>query len=835
MDQNRIIVDLILPLPVSQLYSYFVPESLQNKVLKGKRAIVQFGRKKIYSALIVDIKYDKQENYELKEIIDIIDDQPIVNSLQLQFWQWMTDYYMCTLGEVFKAALPAGLRLESNTKISYNSFYFENTENDNFKKFTPKESLILDALSKENSLTINEISEILNIKNSLPYIKTLCEKGAVLIEENIDSGFKPKYEKFICLSPEYSSEEKLNGLVLKLKKANKQLELLYKFIEISDYENGYNPVEIARKEVLTKSGSPPSALDELIKKGIFNQTEKEISRLYANHQTESKKLISLTNEQETAYQEIRKQFEEKNTVLLHGVTSSGKTELYIKLIQNFISESKQVLYLLPEIALTSQIIERLRKVFGNEIGVYHSKYNDSERVETWLDIVENNKNNNSGHFKIILGVRSSIFLPFSNLGLIIVDEEHENTYKQYNPAPRYHARDSALMLARIHNAKTLLGSATPSLESYYNTKTGKYGLVKLNSRYLDLPMPEVIISDVKESRRKKQLKSHYTPVLLQNIAKSLQENKQVILFQNRRGYALYLECLECGQIPKCIHCDVSLTYHRHTNQLLCHYCGYTQTITNECNFCRSVNIRSRGFGTEKIEEELKIFFPDAKIKRMDLDSARGKKAHSKLIYDIENQNVDIIIGTQMISKGLDFENVNLVGILDANQMLSYPDFRSYEKSYQLMAQVGGRAGRKNTRGKVIIQTSTPENHIINYVVRNDYEGMFKNQAMERKQFKYPPFYRLIQITLKHKDKNTLDKASEYFANRLKKNIPQNVIGPEYPIVSKTFDHYLKSILVKSENATQSALFKTQILEIERDTLQFSEFKSLQIIYDVDPY
>ncbi len=834
MQNTELFVDVILPVPVRQLFTYSVPELLHSECISGKRVVVQFGKKKIYSALIHNVHQNKPKTFELKEIIDIIDGEPIVNEKQIQFWQWMCEYYMCSIGEVYKAALPSGLRLESSTSISYHEDFFENIPDSRFTDFSANESRILDALSANKILTINEISSISNVRNILPVIKSLYEKGSIRVEESLEKGFQSKKEKFIQLSKEFASEQKLNDLLNALSRAGKQLEMLQSFLILSEYEEGKELQLIGKKELLEKSAISVSVLESLIKKEILLNVEREISRLEFSSNT-GDSFFELNDHQNQAYEKIIDLLKEKETVLLHGVTSSGKTEIYIKLIKQYLDEGKQILYLLPEIALTSQIVERLRNAFGEKVGVYHSKYNDAERVETWNNISEHHKTINSPSYKIILGVRSSVFLPFTNLGLIVIDEEHENTYKQHNPAPRYQARDAALLLARIHGAKCLLGSATPSLESYFNSKTGKYGYVRLDQRYLNIKMPEIIIADVKEARRKKQMKSHFTPILLDYISKALLQKEQIILFQNRRGFAIYIECFECGWIPKCEHCDVSLTYHRQTSQLVCHYCGFSYTNPHLCPNCKCSDIRTKGFGTEKIEDELKIYFQDAIIKRMDIDSARGKKAHSQLISDIENQKVDIIVGTQMISKGLDFGNVSLVGILDANQMLNYPDFRAYERSYQLMAQVGGRAGRKSKRGTVIIQTTSPENQIIHQVLYNDYENMFKIQAEERKAFKYPPFCKIISITLKHKDKSTLDKASDFFSSMLRKSLRDQVIGPEYPIISKTFDLYLKSIMVKIENVRLANSYKKIILESELQMLSLVQFKTVQVVFDVDPY
>ncbi|OQX99468.1 MAG: primosomal protein N', partial [Bacteroidetes bacterium 4572_117] len=758
MPKTGLFADLILPVPLNQFFTYHIPAEFAKLCSPGKRVVVQFGRKKVYSAIIYRIHNNEPTSYKTKNILSVLDNEPIVNELQFKFWQWIAEYYICTIGEVYRAALPAGLKLESHTSIKYNADFFEFNESPEDLSFSPKESILLDALKIHNKLNISEINSLLSLKNGITYVKSLYDKGAVEIEESLTKNYKAKKETYLCLNKNYETADKINLVLDGLNKAKKQKELLLSFLELTFYGTDNQLQEISKHELIKHTNSNSSIVKELEKKGILKSNQKDISRLNTENGTivEAKQL---NNAQNSALKQVKEQFNGKETVLLHGVTSSGKTEIYIHLINETIKKGKQVLYLLPEIALSTQLVHRLKKHFGNQVGVYHSKFSDAERVEIWQNIQNAPSLENQTQYKIILGVRSSVFLPYSKLGLIIIDEEHENTFKQYNPAPRYHARDAALVLARIHGAKTLLGTATPSVESYFNAKSGKYGLVELNTRYQDIELPEIFIADIKEAKRKKQMKSHFTPLLLENIENVLKNKSQVILFQNRRGFAPYIECISCGSIPKCKHCDVSLTYHRHTNQLVCHYCGFTYTNNGSCKDCGSTSLQTRGFGTEKVEDELAVFFPGATIKRMDLDTTRGKHAHEKLIHKFEAGDIDILIGTQMVTKGLDFDNVSLVGVLDADQMLNFPDFRAYERSYQLMAQVAGRAGRKNKRGKVIIQTSSAGNEIINNVVNNDYLQMFYKQIEERKQFKYPPFIRLIHISVKHKNKQILDEAS----------------------------------------------------------------------------
>jgi len=833
MPKTNLFADLILPVPLNQFFTYHVPDDMAELCVPGKRAVVQFGRKKVYSAIIYRTHYNKPTDYKTKDILSILDNEAIINKFQFKFWEWIANYYLCTLGEVYRAALPAGLKLESHTSIKYNTAFFEHDENLKSLNFSEKENTLLNALQENKTLKISEVNELLSLKSSLNHIKLLYDKGAIEIEESLNKNYTAKKESYLSLAKNLQTDDDLNTVLESLNRATMQKKLLLSFLEQIKFGEKDQVQEISKKELLHLTSSNSSIIKELEKKGILQTNQKEISRLNIDNE----KIIEpkeLNKAQTEAYKSVKEQFKAKEIVLLHGVTSSGKTEIYIHLINEIIKKGQQVLYLLPEIALSTQLIYRLKKHFGNQVGVYHSKFNDAERVEIWQNIQNSSNLQNQPQYKIILGVRSSVFLPYANLGLIIIDEEHENSFKQYNPAPRYQARDAALVLAQIHGAKTLLGTATPSIESYFNAKTGKYGLVELNTRYQDIELPEIFIADIKEARRKKQMKSHFTPLLLENIEHTLKNNSQLILFQNRRGYAPYLECTSCNAIPKCKHCDVSLTYHKHTNQLVCHYCGYAYTNKGKCEECASTSIQTRGFGTEKVEDELAIFFPHAVIKRMDLDTTRGKKAHEQIIHEFEAGNIDILIGTQMVTKGLDFDNVSLVGILDADQMLNFPDFRAYERSYQLMAQVSGRAGRKNKRGKVIIQTSSAKNVIIRDVINNNYKNMFTEQLAERKLFKYPPFYRLIYITLRHKNKQVLDNAAAIYAQWLKKLFNNNILGPEYPIINRTHDLYMKSIIIKLDKSLNINSLKKNSHYLSKRLVENQQFKNVQIVFDVDP-
>ncbi|MFO7829521.1 MAG: primosomal protein N' [Bacteroidales bacterium] len=824
MSNLPLFADVILPLPLKQLFTYSIPDSMQNSIGIGKRVIVQFGKRKIYAAIVHSVHNNKPKDYKTKDIVSVLDENPIVNESQLKLWQWIANYYMCSLGEVFKASMPSGLKLESETKVIYHA------ENIDPVKFNSTESLILDYLEKTNIASVNDISNALNRKDALPVIKSLLEKKAVILEEKLKESYKPKTEIFIGLHESVKTEKQLNETFDSLKNAPKQLDVLMRFIQLSGKFMKKESAEVSKTVLIKESKSNHQTIKSLIKKNILTEYEQITSRL--DHSASSTKEIKqLSIAQQHAYDAIHNEFEQKQVALLHGVTSSGKTEIYIQLIKEQIEKGKQVLYLLPEIALTAQIINRLKTVFGNRVGIYHSKFNDGERVEVYQNVMSSNTENN---YDIILGVRSSLFLPFSNLGLIIIDEEHENTYKQYDPAPRYNARDSAIVLAQIHKAKVLLGTATPSIESYFNAISGKYGFVELITRFQDIKLPEIILTDTRRARKRKEMKSHFTPLLLENIEQSLERKEQIILFQNRRGFAPFLECETCGWIPYCTQCDVTMTYHKHKNELICHYCGYTIPSPKACKACGNTSMITRGFGTEKIEDDIKIFFPDAKVKRMDLDSTRSKFAYENIISGFEMGEIDILIGTQMVSKGLDFDNVGLVGILNADNMLNFPDFRAFERSYQLMAQVSGRAGRKNKQGKVIIQTSNPEHPILQFVLDNKFEEMYKSQMYDRKNYNYPPFCRLINISIKHKKADLVEKSSNQLAVNLKKIFGKRVLGPESPVISRIQNLYIKKILLKVERQRSfekaKQLLDQQIIRL----VTMDDFKTIQISIDVDP-
>ncbi len=830
MSRITLFVDLILPVPISNLFTYRVPLEYNEELAIGKRVIVQFGRgTKLYTAIIKKI-HEKAPEYEAKYIETVLDEKPIVNELQLKFWDWLKDYYMASPGEVMNAALPSSLKLASETKVLLHINY-----RDVIDHLTDKEFLIVDALELRNELNLAEIAEILDLKNVHSYIKTLIEKKAIVVEEEIRRKYKPKLEAYVQLTKAANKEKNLKAIFDELSSAPKQLEVLMTFIQLNQ-RYSETPKAVKKIELQKKSNTTSATINALEKKGVFEIFEREINRINLDDD-EINASYALSEDQNKALNEIKQSFKENKVALLHGVTSSGKTEVYIQLIQEAIDNGKQVLYLLPEIALTAQIVGRLQKVFGDKVGVYHSRYNENERVEVWNEVLNFKENQENGRFQIILGARSALFLPYSNLGLVVVDEEHETTFKQYDPSPRYQARDASIVLASMQKeaAHVLLGSATPSVESFQNAKEGKYTLVEMHKRHGNMQMPEILCADIKEATRKKKMKSIFSPMLFEAMEAALENKEQIILFQNRRGYSPISICETCGYTPECKNCDVSLTYHKFTNKLNCHYCGYSIVNPKVCPACGENSLKVKGFGTEKIEEEISIFFPNAKVARMDLDTTRAKNAYFKIINEFENQNVDILVGTQMVTKGLDFDNVSLVGILNADNMLHFPDFRSYERSYQLMSQVSGRAGRKNKRGKVIIQSYNPEHQIIRNVIDHDYLTMFKNEVIDRRNFKYPPFFRLIRITLKHKEANHLNLAADEFAFRMKKVFGNRVLGPEYPSISKIRNYYHKHILLKIEKTASIKNVKQHLKEIDLDTNGMKEFKNTRVIFDVDPY
>ncbi len=816
-------VDVILPLPLQASFTYALPPEMDGQVQIGCRVVVSFGRKKFYTGIVRNVHYLKPQEYEVKEVSAVLDEHPILVPLQFRFWEWLADYYLCTQGDVYKAALPSGLKLESETVVEYNPD-FEAAE-----PLSEREQKVLDLLAVEPEQTVTRLEKESGLKNILAVVKSLLEKDALFVKEELKRTYKPKTETRVRLTEAARNERRLHFFFDELqRRAPKQLDLLMKYIELSGCLGEREVREVSKAELLKRSGATPAVFSGLVDKGVFEVYQQEVGRL----ETVSQAVMSLNElnvHQQRAFDEIRASFRVKNVCLLHGVTSSGKTEIYIHLIDETVRQGKQVLYLLPEIALTTQITERLKRVFGSRLGIYHSKFPDAERVEVWQKQLSHEP------YDIILGVRSSLFLPFQRLGLVIVDEEHENTYKQQDPAPRYHARNAAIVLASMCGAKTLLGTATPSVESWYNaTEGGKYALVELKERYKEIQLPEIIPVDIKELQRKKRMNGPFSPLLLQYVREALEQKEQVILFQNRRGFAPMIECHTCGWVPKCKNCDVSLTYHKGLNQLTCHYCGYTQPVPRQCPACEGVDLRNRGFGTEKIEDDVKAIFPEARVARMDLDTTRTRTAYERIIHDFQQGRTDILIGTQMVSKGLDFDHVSVVGILNADTMMNYPDFRAYERAFQLMAQVAGRAGRKNKRGRVVLQTKSIDHPIIPQVMHNDFEGMVAGQLAERQLFRYPPYYRLVYVYLKHRNEQLLDVMAQTMAAKLRAVFGARVLGPDKPPVARIQTLFIRKIVLKIETNAPMARARQLLVQVQQEMVAEDRFKSFIVYYDVDP-
>jgi len=827
MIEDVLFADVILPLPFDFRYTYRVPAAFQYKIKTGIRVIVQFGKRKYFSALVFKLHQERPEgDFEIKDIDAILDEEPIIGEKQFQIWEWIAKYYCCTLGEVYKAALPSGLKLESQTKVSLNP------DRILIEGLNDKEAAFVLLLESRKTASINDLNQFLGIQSSYAILKLLLEKNAIIIEEQLRESYKIKSIGYVRLSPLLSSEIQLNATLDSLKKAKKQ-EFLFKIFLAETRFRELPQDEISKKELLEIANVSDSALKGLEEKHILEVFQKETGRIERKQHAELT-VKQLSEAQQKAYDEILVSFENQNTVLLNGVTSSGKTEIYIKLIEDQLKVGKQVLYLVPEIGLTTQIISRLKTAFGDLAGIYHSKFNDAERVEIWFNVLNEKSGSTGQQYRVILGARSAIFLPFKNLGLIIVDEEHESSYKQFDPAPRYNARDMAILIGNIHKAKVLLGSATPSYETYFNARGNKYGLVNLTERFQGIEMPELITANTQEAYKRKQMRSNFTPELFNEISSALQNNEQVILFQNRRGFAPFVQCGKCGWIPKCKYCDVSLTFHKNRESLICHYCGYVTSVVSKCGECSADEIKPRGFGTEKIEDEIQLLFPEAKVARMDLDTTRAKKAYEQLIWQFETRKIDILVGTQMVTKGLDFDHVRVVGVLNADHLLNYPDFRSYERTFQLIMQVSGRAGRKNNRGRVVIQTAQPNHPVIQDLISNDYFRLFSRQIAERKIFRYPPYYRLIKVVVKHQNKDRLDTSALYLAAAFQNIFSRNVLGPEFPVVSRIQNWFQKEILIKLPRDGKIQEAKIKIMEIIAHAKAQPNNSNLIVYADVDP-
>jgi len=813
-------INVILPIPLKQTFTYSVNRDEAAFLKLGMRVAIPFGKTKVYTGIVYQVHDQPPVGYETKAIDHILDEEPIITPVQIKHWEWLAGYYMCSLGEVMKAALPSAFLLESETIIKLSTRNFNDEES-----LTDDEFILYEALQHQSSLHINDARSILDRKNIVSIIQTLLDKNIIEVEETIYEQYTPKIKRYIKLASQYTSEESLKKLLDSLSRAHKQRDVLMHLFML----NTQTKKPISSTVLQKKSEASAATLKSLIDKGILEEYFIQHDRVEFLGESISE-IKTLNEVQIKAYEEIRISFETNDTVLLHGVTSSGKTEIYVRLIEEVIATGKQVLYMLPEIALTTQLISRLQKYFGERISVYHSKFSVNERVEVWKNVLAEKPK-----AQVVIGARSSMFLPFKNLGFIIVDEEHEPSFKQYSPAPRYNARDSAIVLANFQKAKLLMGSATPSLESYHNAKTGKYGLVTLKKRFGNVLMPEIELVDVKEKNRKKQMTGHFSDSLLEEMREVLKNGEQVILFQNRRGFSPVVECTTCGISPQCPNCDVSLTFHQHKNQLRCHYCGYHMAMMQSCIACGSETLDTKGFGTEQIETELKVLFPNHKVARMDQDTTKGKNSYSKLIEALENEEIDILVGTQMLAKGLDFRNISLVGVMNADNLLNFPDFRAHERSFQLLQQVSGRAGRTQKRGKVLIQTYNPYHQILKQVSVNDYEAMYKEQLEERYNFKYPPFYRTIKIVFKDKNLARVQKASAWFGQALEIQFKENVLGPEPPPIGRIKNKFIINVLLKIPKNQSLEKTKKYIENVQRSFNSIKEFSSVRINIDVDNY
>ena len=821
-EEITVFADVIIPVAIPNLYTYRVPREYAASICVGARVIVQFGKTKVVTAVVAKLHNAPPAKYQAKYVLELLDDSPLVTPQQIDLFHWISEYYMCTVGEVLNVALPSGLKISSLSKVQYNpEFSYP-------ELLTEREVLIIEELKKHQSLNYDELARFAEVKNVYHIIKSLIQKKAIIVFEEVREKYSPKILKKVRLNAFYEDENYLKALLGELEKKPKQLDILLNYLR-------HVPVlrtpELNRKglekKALTKEETSDSALKTLIKNGILEQFEIIVSRFEEDLDFIEAPVPTLSVSQEKAFSEIMNSFQEKETTLLHGITGSGKTEVYIKLIEQVLASGSQVLYLLPEIALTTQIVIRLRKVFGDKMGIYHSRFSDNERVEVWKGVI-------SGKFQFVIGVRSAVFLPFNNLGLIIVDEEHETSYKQFDPAPRYHARDVAVVIAHRQKAKVLLGSATPSIESFYNAQTNRYGFVEMKERFGNTQLPDIELIDIKVARKQKMVKGDFSDLMLDKVRLNLEQKQQTIFFQNRRGYSPYIQCEDCDTIASCNNCDVSLTYHYSGQELRCHYCGFHEPMPRTCQACGSAKLRTRGYGTEKIEEELQILYPSAKIARMDLDTTRTKSAFQTLINEVESGGVDMLVGTQMVAKGLDFEKVSLVCVFDADRMIHFPDFRSAERAFQLLTQVAGRAGRRSTQGKVLIQTNNPAQKILTQIIENDYVGLYKDEIKEREDFQYPPFTRLIQLTIKHIDEPMAEKAAIALANKLSEKLSkQRVLGPEKPLVERIRNQFLFEVMIKLEKTLNLKAAKEFIAEEVMNIRLSKDFKGVSVVVDVD--
>lgn len=825
MHQPRITLfaEVILPMALPRLLTYRVPYEWNDAVATGYRVIVQLGKSRLYTGIIHHLHQTAPADYEAKYIEGLLDDSPVVTVGQIKYWEWLAEYYCCTLGEVMNAALPGGLKLSSETKFALAA---DDWEEDG--SLTEKEREILESL-KDQTRTLQEVSEIVGIRVVQPFLRSLVQKGFVFSEEEVRERFRPKREELYSLSPEMCNEDALRSLFdsLEKRKAVKQSNALLAFLSLSGYDQDHRE-PVPRKLLLASAAIDSAVLKTLVEKGVLALSYRDPHAVPVANP--SPVLPDLAPDQLRAYTELRAQMTTHAVTLLHGVTSSGKTEIYCHLIRDVLEQGKQVLYLLPEIALTTQLITRLRKYFGSLVKVYHSGFSDNQRSDTWTSLLSAPE----GQPTLVVGARSALFLPFSNPGLVIVDEEHEPSFKQHDPAPRYHARDAAVMWSSMHGARVILGSATPAIETYWNATNDRYGIVEIHERYGGIQLPEIVIADMRKEMRLKTMSGNFTQTLADAMRESLAAGEQVILFQNRRGYAPLWQCNLCGWVPMCTRCDVSMTYHKQVHQLKCHYCGYSSTPPQTCGACGNGDLRMLGFGTEKLEEEVSQWFPEIKVQRMDLDTTRIRSSYQRIITDFESGEIQVLVGTQMVTKGLDFDRVSVVGVLNADRMMNFPDFRSMERSFQLMMQVAGRAGRRQKRGRVIIQTFTPDHWLLDLVRAGNYRALFDHEVRERHTYGYPPFVRMIRITVKHKEDEISGQAAARLAEMIKKLEPGQLLGPERPQVPRINNYFLRQILIKLHRNPGLASTKAQILAATQALQREEGFKSVRVVLDVDP-
>lgn len=815
--------EVMLPLPLYSTFTYHIPDEMTHAPAVGSRVLVPFGRKKFYTAIVTMIHGNKPEGYEVKDILTMLDDAPILRHPQLKLWEWISEYYLCSPGDVYKAAVPSGLKVESETFVSADPDYEETSADE----LSERERIILDFTASRDRVQLAELSRATGFKNVEAIVSRMLDKGAVFVAERVVNNYRPLTETCVTLACNHGDNDALHHFFDLVGRSKKQEALLLAFLDLSHWLKKSDPIEVPKKALLERADAGQSAFKAALDKGIFRVYKKEINR-FASIGNARADLPALSDEQSRAFHEILDSFRQHSVTLLHGVTSSGKTAVYMHLIAEALRLRKQVLYLVPEIALTTQLTKRLQRVFGNSLLIYHSKFSDNERVDIWKRLLH------STEPCVVIGVRSSVFLPFSSLGLVIVDEEHDASYKQQDPAPRYNGRNVAMVLAQMHGAKTLLGSATPAIESYYNATTGKYGLVSLLTRYEDIELPSVEIIDTKQARKKREMSGTFTGRLLGLVREAVKDGNQAILFQNRRGYAPMVTCKQCGWVPKCENCDVSLTYHKHLRTLSCHYCGFSITLPDICPACKQPTIEIVGYGTERIEDDIDGLFPESKILRMDLDTTRNKNSYERIIDDFSSRKADILVGTQMVTKGLDFDGVSIVGILNADTMINFPDFRSHERAFCMMEQVAGRAGRKSRRGQVVIQTSQPENPVIRYVAGHDYLGFYREELADRERFHYPPFTKIINIFLKHRDDSVLTEMSVRYSNMLRQVFAHRVLGPEAPMVARVQNLYIRQIVLKMENGASMPKVKRILRNIYENMLSVdTRMKSTIIYYDVD--